>query len=392
MKMNFKFNYIRCMKLIYILLILIDCSIISQGISLNGYWELVDYEDGKVKYTLGTETYSQGMYFTDSTVQFFENIYFSNLLSDRYSWTKEYKKEYSGNYFNKRNYTISDNKLYIPLYGNVILTELVIKKISKDTLILRNEAFDYEQIYRRKEYSDVKPINFSKITFSTSYCLGDCPVYDLEIDSVGFLKFEGKDHLSYLGKYEYKLDDSLLNELKNLINIINWQELDYDYFGIMHGPKMETKIYCKDTIFKEIKDHTGPVSCELKWLYNFFEVVSQLPFKQKTLEENIFGDKTLKIRKISKNKSLTGFYLLDNKNNDYILSELLKTENASVSFVPKYYLAVYELIWDNKTHVMLEKDVGIIESDGLYFKLNSKVYKCYSEDLTEYFDAIINNN
>ncbi len=379
------------MKLI--LLILLNFTIYTQTIDLDGYWELVDYNDGKVQYkvTFGsTGAYSQGLFFTDSTVQFFENLYFSDLLSDKYARSKEYKREYSGNYYNRRKFTISNNKLYIPLYGNDLKTELMIKKISEDTLILRNGALDYEQIYKRKVYSESKPISFSKITFSTSHCLGDCPVYNLAVDSTGYLKFDGIDHILFLGKYEYQLPDTLLNELKGLINIVNWKALENEYFGIMHGPALKTKIYCQDTLFKEVNDHTGPVTCELKWLYNFFEGISELPLKQKTLEDNILRDKTLKIRKISKSKNLTEYQLLDNKKNDYILSKLLNTEVASVSFIPGYFLEVYELIWDDKEQKLIEKEAGTIESDGLYFKLNSKVYKCNSEDLDEYFEAITN--
>lgn len=378
------------MKLI--LLILLSYTIYTQTIDLNGYWELVDYNDGFAKYSLGTGAYSQGLFFTDSTIQFFENIFFSNLLSDKYVRTKEYKKKYSGNYYNRRKFTISNNKLYIPLYGNNLMTELMIKKNSEDTLILRNEILDYEQIYKRRVYSESEPVSFSKITFSTSYCLGECPVYNLAVDSTGYLVFEGIDHILFLGKYEYQLPDTLLNELKGLINIVNWKALENEYFGIMHGPALKTKIYCQDTLYKEVDDHTGPVTCELKWLYNFFEGISELPFKQKTLENNIFRDKTLKIRKISKSKNHTEYQLLDNKKNEYILSKLLNTEVASVSFVPRYFLDVYELIWDDKEQKLFEKEAGTIESDGLYFKLGSKVYKCNSEELVEYFEAIINEN
>ena len=315
------------MKLI--LLIFLNFTIYTQTIELNGYWELVNYNDGKVEYKVtygSTGAYSQGLFFTDSTVQFFENIYFSNLLSDKYARSKEYKREYSGNYYNRRNFTIRNNKLYIPLYGNDLKTELMIKKISEDTLILRNEILDYEHIYKRKVYSESEKIGFSKITFSTSYCLGDCPVYNLAVDSTGYLEFEGIDHILFLGKYEYQLPDTLLNELKGLINIVNWKALEKKYFGIMHGPTYKTTIYRQDTVYKEVKDHTGPVTCELKWLYNFFEEITKLPFKQKIFEENIFGDKNLKIRRISKNKNIQKYHLLDNKNNDYILSKLLKTE------------------------------------------------------------------
>ena len=84
--------------------------------------------------------------------------------------------------------------------------------------------------------------------------------------------------------------------------------------------------------------------------------------------------------------------MLDNKDNDYILSKLLKTESSSNSFVTKYYIEAYELIWDDIEQKLLEKEVGTIESDGLYFKLNNEVYKCISEDLDEYFEAITNEN
>jgi len=358
---------------------------------LNGYWELIDYKDGKAQYKVtygSTGGSNMGLFFSDSKVQFLDNIYFSSILSNKYTRTKEYKRLYSDNIYNIRDYKIINDKMYLSLYGNDELIELTIK-IREDTLFLKNELFDYEQIFMRKDHFEISPVNFSKLTFSTSYCLGNCPVYILEIDSSGFLKFEGKDHILYLGKYEYQLHDTLLNELKSHVNIINWSALDDDYLGVTHGPVMKTKLFCGDTLYKEIEDWTGPVTCELKWLYNFFEKLSKLPFKQKVLEDNIFGSKNIKIRRTSKTNDFSKYHNVSKSENVFILSELLNASRVSNEFNAKYYFDTYELVWDDKTGFLVERDIGIIVSDGKYYKLNSEVFELKDENLSDYFETIL---
>lgn len=278
--------------------------------------------------------------------------------------------------------------MYLSLYGNDELTELTIN-IREDTLFLINEVFDYEQIYYRKDYSDINPVNFSKISFSKGYCLGNCPVFNLVIDSTGYLKYEGIDHILFLGKYELQLHDTLLNEFKSLLNIINWKALDSDYLGVTHGPFMKTKVFCSDTLFKEIGDWTGPVTCELKWLYNFFEGISKLPFKQKVFENNLFGSKTLKLRKISKSKNFKKYHNISENENVFILSELLNTSKVSKSFKTKFYFDTYELIWDEKKAALVERDTGLLETDGKLFKFKSEIFELRVENLSDYFNAIL---
>jgi hypothetical protein len=375
-----------------LLIILINLSIYSQVQNLNGYWELVDYEDRKARYkvTYGSEgAYSDGLFFSDSTVNFLANIHFSNILSDKKTRTKEYRKKFSNNFVNKRVYKIIDNKLYISLNGNDLSTGLLILKLSKDTLILRNEELDYEHIYQHRDYSELKPIKFNKITFSTSYCLGDCPVYKLEIDSTGYLKFEGIDHILFLGKYECQLSDSIFNDIKEIINIVHWQKLDDDYLGLTHGPVLKTEVYFNDTLYKKIKDHTGPVPCEVLWLYSYFKKLSVLPYLKKAFENNIFGDKNLKIRRISQNRSFDKYNILDYDDNDFILSELLKTSIVTNSFMTRYFIDAFQLKWDDKSNSLVEIDAGIIETDGKYFKFNSDVYEYKGEKLSEYMEALI---
>lgn len=374
-----------------ILFILLSFSAFSQTTFINGYWELIDYRDGKAQYksTYGsTGGSNMGLFFSDSTIRFLDNIYFSKILSDKYTRTKEYIKIYSDNISNSRDYKIINDKMYLSLYGNDEITELTIK-LRDDTLSLINEVFDYEQIYLRKDYSGISPVNFSKLTFSTSYCLGNCPVFNLEIDSTGYLKFGGIDHILFLGKYEYQLNDTLLNEFKSLLNIINWTALDNDYLGVTHGPTMKTKVFCSDTLYKEIKDWTGPVPCELKWLYNFFKRISNLPYKQKVFDYNIFGNKTLKLNRISIYNDFKIYNNISESENVFILSELLNTSKVSKSFKTKFYFDTSELKWDENKAVLVENDTGIIESDGKLFKFKSEVFELRDEDLSDYFNTLI---
>ena len=374
-----------------LLMLLFTISVYSQTFNLNGYWELLDFRDGKAEFKVtygSTGGSNTGLFFSDSKVQFLDNIFFSGILSDKFTRSKEYIDLYSGNIYNTRNYKIVNDKFCLSLYGNDELTELTLK-IKNDTLFLKNETYDYEQIFIHKDYSELVPVNFSKITFSTGYCLGNCPVFILEIDSTGYLKFEGIDHILFLGRYELQLHDTLLNELKSLISIIKWSALDDEYFGVMHGSTMNTKLFCNDTLYKEIKDWSGPVSCELKWLYNFFERISNLPFKQKVFENSILGSKTLKLRKISKSKDFRKYHNIPKSENVFILSELLNTLKVSKSFNPKFYLETFELKWDDNTGSLVEKNTAIIETDGKLFKFNSVLFELKEENLNEYFKAIL---
>lgn len=371
-----------------ILTILFSISAYSQTINLNGYWELIDYNDDKPEFYSGTGAYSQGLFFSDSSVLFLDNIYFSDLVSVNDSIIRDHIKYRSGNLYNKRNYYVDNNKITFLLDSKdtIILT---IKKFSQDSLNLKNELTGYEEFFIHKDYSEIIPVNFSKITFSTDYCLGNCPVFNLEIDSTGFLKFEGIDHILFLGKYELQLHDTLLNELKSLISIINWTALDNDYFDFTHGPAKKTKVFSRDILYKEIEDWSGPVSCELKWLYSFFERISKLPFKQKVFDNNIFGSKTLKLRKISKSKDFKKYHNISESENVFLLSELLNTSRVSKSFKSKFYFDTYELIWDENKGELVESDTGTIESDGKLFKFNSEIFELKKENLSEYFEAIL---
>lgn len=48
-----------------------------------------------------------------------------------------------------------------------------------------------------------------------------------------------------------------------------------------------------------------------------------------------------------------------------------------------------ELKWDENKAALVENDTGIIESDGKLFKLKSEVFELRDEDLSDFFNTLI---
>ena len=64
----------------------------------------------------------------------------------------------------------------------------------------------------------------TKINFSSSPCLGECPVMRFEIDSNRNFKFSGERFTPMLGRYIGKMDDSKYTSLVNCLDSLKFDK------------------------------------------------------------------------------------------------------------------------------------------------------------------------
>lgn len=91
-----------------------------------------------------------------------------------------------------------------------------------DTLIYKFDCFIEYNPFPKKYLID-------RVEFSTSRCMGTCPVFEMTIDKKMNAKFIAKEFNQKSGSFKTVLDTASFNHLMNLICYIDFPLLDYMY-------------------------------------------------------------------------------------------------------------------------------------------------------------------
>lgn len=86
-----------------------------------------------------------------------------------------------------------------------------------------NSALRTENTNQQKEKIELS------LSMKRSGCYGQCPIYDLTVQSDGKVIFEGKGYTEMTGKVESNLSEEKMNQLIAEINRINFYSLENSY-------------------------------------------------------------------------------------------------------------------------------------------------------------------
>ena len=105
--------------------------------------------------------------------------------------------------------------------------------LANDTLKLIkygiNDTTDRQEL-RLERLNPHYQYEFQKLSISSSPCYGSCPVFQIEIDSTGSVKFQGGSFNNRKGNYTGQIKDEDFQLIQNQVDKINWEKLKENYW------------------------------------------------------------------------------------------------------------------------------------------------------------------
>jgi hypothetical protein len=100
---------------------------------------------------------------------------------------------------------------------------------------------------------------FKKVTLERTACFGICPIYRIEVDSLGRVKWSGVENVIAKGTYEWTIPHDKIIELNDLINSFDYAS--YVYKPIGHPktdyPRAISSVLYDNGYFKKINHYLG---------------------------------------------------------------------------------------------------------------------------------------
>ncbi len=94
---------------------------------------------------------------------------------------------------------------------------------------MQNENTNQNQQKENTNQNQQKENTELSLSMKRSFCFGECPIYDLTIQSNGKVIFEGKKYTKTIGKTESKLEKEKIKQLITEIEKANFFSLDNAY-------------------------------------------------------------------------------------------------------------------------------------------------------------------
>lgn len=95
------------------------------------------------------------------------------------------------------------------------------------------------------------------VSIETTPCMGDCPVYRLEIYGNGMVLFEGKEHVERIGSYTGRISRKELKGLRLAFEEAGFFSLEDEYVEPWTDRSTTWVYYSDGTRQKKIKDYSG---------------------------------------------------------------------------------------------------------------------------------------
>ena len=138
-----------------------------------------------------------------------------------------------------------------------------------DSLIIKHAKF---LTYR--EITLDKPL-ISEIYFETSGCLGNCPIFQLKIDSSGTVNFNGIKHTRTAGTKVFKLEINQFIMISDLIHYSDLLRLEDSYtVNWTDDQTSKLKVVFRDGRSKEITDYGLQGTINLKSIYQELQKIA----------------------------------------------------------------------------------------------------------------------
>ncbi len=127
--------------------------------------------------------------------------------------------------------------------------------------------------------------DFRRLSISGSPCYGGCPIFDLEVDFEGHVKFKGNGYTTRIGNYMGELNPNQLELVSNQVNTIDWEDLDPVYWeAITDIQYFNIELEDKDgNIFRLVTN--SPQTKSVNILINkLFGIIEQMELRSTTSE------------------------------------------------------------------------------------------------------------
>ncbi|MGM0579522.1 MAG: DUF6438 domain-containing protein [Bacteroidota bacterium] len=94
----------------------------------------------------------------------------------------------------------------------------------------------------------------AEVVFSlkTTPCIGECPVYELNLYGDKTLVFEGKEHTSLEGSHKKELSDEQFDKLMGIVETANWDNLEPSYKSNMNNSPTQNFSYNRNGLSKNV--------------------------------------------------------------------------------------------------------------------------------------------
>lgn len=345
--------------------------------NLIGDWKRINekeiYPNSVSSYS--SSTIPEGMAITNDSIEFYGGFFKPSIdsSSGKRIWL------YLGN---RTPYKINRDTITInnPLIENEDFNWKFISRINDTLTLAVNDTSIIK--YKESRYNmDTLP-DFDQIIYSSSGCLGSCPIMDISIDRKGNVLYQGEGYVKPLGFYTAKLNLKKTKYIFNKFRRANPLGLSDKYSVFQSDGQLITTTYIKDgKIVKTIHDYGGVRPNELIWAYipiaNIqrtlkFEALSMdIPYLKK------LHSYTLKKNNLSHN--------LEKSVSFYLWTELEKAKKTEEQFKHKYKLSfdANNYYWGpnpnrRKKH---QPELKSILTDGQFYKFEFKNGESTTYDL-----------
>jgi hypothetical protein len=119
-----------------------------------------------------------------------------------------------GGLFQEGKFTISGDTIIVREFGDKINKERRIKKLHKDSLILRRGVVDEKFYSRNLEFND--KLKLDEIKFTAAGCFGECPTFNFFLTNKGQVQFTPIANCKVTEKKEFIFDKKKMNLIDSL--------------------------------------------------------------------------------------------------------------------------------------------------------------------------------
>ncbi|MXS71730.1 DUF6438 domain-containing protein [Chryseobacterium binzhouense] len=270
----------------------------------------------------------------------------------------------------KSKFYVENDSLYIL---NTITQHYFSQKISylsKNTLALYNKEEKVTFYFRKRKAEASSKIKLSQITLSLGPCFGDCPISSISVDNNGNIVYLGESNTPYNGLFKGNINKEIFQELVSELNKIRFAELKNEYsIDATDLPDISVSFLNDKKIIKTIYayGHSEPrqlksILTKIKYLYqnaNLKKIDYDFP-----IFSPIFSNYHFRKSEIF-----------------YLQTLLLNSKKTETQFKSKYKqrgILILPEKFDYDDYAQMKRN---IESDGRYFKLESKNHQLYTFDI-----------
>ncbi len=119
------------------------------------------------------------------------------------------------------------------------------------------------------------------ISIKTTPCMGDCPVYRLEIYRNGMVIYEGKEHVERRGYYTGRISRKEIKQLRFAFEEAGFFSLDDEYIEPRTDLSTTWVYYSNGTHSKKIKDYYGAPEILKELEKKVMELLDDIELKKK---------------------------------------------------------------------------------------------------------------